>query len=120
MRCLGIVYAIFYSCFVFASPMEMNLDVSAKTFDVLLPANPTTGYRWVVSDLDDSHLEKVGETYHPSNAKAIGSGGTMCFTFKRKNSKKLDKTIIRFKYQRPWENKSVDTREVTVHFCPKK
>lgn len=101
--------------------MDLNVDANAKTFSIKLPANPTTGYRWVVDRVDDANFQKKGEKYLPSSPKRIGSGGQMCFTFERKKSSKIiDQTTIILKYQRAWEEKPVDVKAVVVHFNSKK
>lgn len=121
MRFWSALCGLLYSCMIFGSSMDINVDANSKTFSVKLPANPTTGYRWVVDSLDDVNFQKIAEKYLPSSPKRIGSGGQMCFTFERKKSSKaLDETTIILKYQRTWEQKPVDVKTVVVHFNSKK
>ena len=54
-----------------------------ETFRVRLPENATTGYRWTIDRLDDEVVEAVGS--EPDYAgSAVGSGGTVTFTFRAK------------------------------------
>lgn len=122
MRSLSAILCFFYSCAVFASAiMEVNVDHDAKAFSIKLPANPTTGFRWVIDSYDDKHFQKTAEKYLATSPRRIGSGGQMCFTFERKKSlQSLHETTLVFKYQRAWEEKPVDVQTVVVHFNAKK
>src|SRR5690242_21633715 len=49
--------------------------------EVMLPENPTTGFRWQVDRIDGPlHLE--GDTYRADPGAQIGGGGTRVFHFR--------------------------------------
>jgi inhibitor of cysteine peptidase len=66
-----------------------------------LEGNPSTGYTWEAKDLDNSLLEKVGETEFKSNDPGlVGAGGELTLTYK---TLKTGKTSLNLVYHRPWE-----------------
>lgn len=86
-----------------------------KTFDVTLKSNPTTGYQWQVSQIDEKLLEQVGTAqYTPhANTGIMGAGGEETFTFK---ALKPGETTLQLVYARPWEKDTTpgDTYAITV------
>jgi len=98
------------------SDPEETIDSSMnKEFIVLiaLGSNPSTGYSWE-ADFDDAILELVEETFELGEyAKQglLGAGGTELFRFKGISS---GKTEVTFKYKRPWETETLDTKVFTV------
>ena len=59
-------------------PVELHVG---DTLEITLPANPTTGFQWEVSELDSAILRPVGEqTFEPSS-NAVGSGGQVTLRF---------------------------------------
>lgn len=94
-----------------------NLIISAKEeiFTITLPANPTTGFLWSVSDYDKNLFELVEQNYITSNSNLIGAGGNSIFKFKiKKQSKYPNFSIIKFKYSRSWEAKSAIYKDILV------
>jgi len=50
-------------------------------FDVRLPANPGTGFRWQVGHLDERVVRLVDTRYEPDDPQPLGAGGTTIFSF---------------------------------------
>ena len=76
------------------------IEIAAgESFTVVLEGNPTTGYGWLVDDLDEAVLS-VEETAYRSDSDLIGSGGTFTFTF---TGAAAGTTQVRLGYQRSWE-----------------
>ena len=70
-----------------AAPVEHVEVAVGATFDLRLPANPTTGFQWKLQGALDAHLALVSETYEPDAPPAgsepmVGRGGTAHFVFK--------------------------------------
>ncbi len=70
--------------------------------EVILNANPSTGYKWQIENIDNSKLKMVDETYTAEkvNRDIVGSGGNKIYLFK---ALKKGNTVIEFKYSRPFE-----------------
>lgn len=72
---------------------------------VVIPGNPTTGYRWAseLTDTDKALLQEMGEPqYAPENrdANLVGAGGTYTLTFK---AVEKGQATLKVAYARPWE-----------------
>ena len=79
---------------------------------VRLASNPTTGYQWQISSLDQEYLKPVGEPlYELPKTDRIGSGGTQVFTF---ITLKPGKTMLVLDYERSWEKIPVKNFTVAV------
>ncbi len=83
---------------------EMNgRKIAVKQGQTLLlriDGNPTTGYQWVVDELDESILALSDDPDYKSDSMLIGSGGTYTFKF---NTVNLGETTLRLKYYRDFE-----------------
>lgn len=51
------------------------------TFEVRLPENPTTGYRWRIAGWDPALLEAIRDEYRAPSAGAPGAGGEHIWAF---------------------------------------
>ncbi len=85
-----------------------------------LPANPTTGYTWMLAEVDDTVLQAAGEagyTPAPGSQEQVGSGGTAAWRFVAVGT---GTTTLKLVYARPWEKppKPVQTFTVTVTVKP--
>ena len=82
-----------------------------RTFTVSLPANPTTGYQWVlIADYDSDFIKPDGYHYEPgkqskTDQKLVGAPGTAVFKFKAKDKfKDIPQVIeLHFAYIRFWD-----------------
>ena len=79
---------------------------------VALPGNPTTGYEWAPAE-EPGFLERVpGVDYLPEPASApVGAGGTFFFRYR---AQAPGEGVLRFAYQRPWEEAPAQTFSLTV------
>jgi inhibitor of cysteine peptidase len=60
---------------------------AGETFDLVVPSNPSTGYRWdILPELDVNILEFVAQEYIPEEPILIGSGGVDVWTFRALNA----------------------------------
>ena len=88
-----------------------QVELSAgQVLEVTLESNPTTGYSWEVTEVDEAVLTQVGESEFQEAPKEgeemVGVGGTETFRF----SSAAGKTTLTLVYHRPWE-KDVDPLE---------
>jgi len=80
---------------------------------ITLPANPSTGYSWVVTALNPALLTQIGEPEFSADSNLIGAGGTMTFRFQ---GTAAGQDSLQLDYLRPWEdNEALDTYSVTVN-----
>jgi inhibitor of cysteine peptidase len=72
------------------------------TLAVVLKANPTTGYGWVVAAMDTTVLREIGSEYVPDTVPKgiVGSGGR---SFLRFAAVERGKTAVKLEYRRSWE-----------------
>ena len=88
--------------------VELGVLSNGGTFEVTvgsavvvqLEGNPSTGYSWVVLDVDDSLLRQAGEYEFLTSNEAIGGAGMMQLTF---GAIAAGETTLRLGYLRPWE-----------------
>lgn len=74
-----------------------------QEFDVTLDSNPTTGYQWHVTSIDETIVRLVNDEYVPPESALVGAGGKQVFTFE---ALKEGTTSIELEYARPWEPES--------------
>lgn len=74
-------------------------------FQLVLAANPTTGYRWFLVTIDHHLLQPVSTKYLPANPKMMGSGGMAVWTFQLKRSHLVvpQLTKLELRYARTWQ-----------------
>jgi len=74
---------------------------AGKDFVITLESNRTTGYEWQLAEPIDNHiLEFISSEYIKESTDRIGAGGKEVWTFRGLIA---GKTLISFKYVRPWE-----------------
>lgn len=74
-----------------------------ETFSVDLKSNPTTGYRWILTNrASASAVDSLSDTYIPDkkDKNIVGSGGTQSFKF---NAVQKGIDSLNFIYVRSWE-----------------
>ena len=96
----------------------VNLDVG-ETFQLVLEANPSTGYVWEVDPAASASnvLEQVGEPSFVASSPAVGSGGKTTFTFRATAD---GAALLNIRYRRPFEPAVAPLRtfEVNVSVGP--
>lgn len=72
---------------------------------IRLPANPSTGYQWVLTQYDHKLLEPLKSEYEPSAKDLIGAPGYSILKFKLKKNAFIvpQHTTVILQYKRPWE-----------------
>ena len=70
------------------------------TLEIVLDANPTTGYQWKAMPWDTKVIEQVDKPVYKSRSEAIGSGGELTFYFKALST---GQTPLKFIYFRDFE-----------------
>ena len=64
-------------------PTQLITVPPGETFDIVLPSNSSTGYRWdILPELDVNLLELVGQNYIAEQPVIPGSGGVEVWTFR--------------------------------------
>lgn len=74
---------------------------TGDTIAVTLAGNPTTGFSWVVSDLDAAILSQQGEAEFKADSNLLGSGGMVTTNFKAEGPGTVALTLS---YMRAWES----------------
>ncbi len=80
-------------------PMELN---SGQTLNITLPSNPTTGFRWIVTDAAPGVLRSLGPEVYvtPEDAGLVGAGGQSTWRYQ---AYQPGKGRLQMQYQQPWE-----------------
>jgi inhibitor of cysteine peptidase len=81
-----------------------------RTFEIVLPSNPSTGYDWELQIENPKAVENKSHTFtaHPSGR--IGAPGTT--TWKLRTGSKGE-TKLHFSYRIAWDKSKPPTREET-------
>ncbi len=81
-----------------------------------LKENPTTGYRWTISSIDQALLAAEGDEFLPPGQKSPGAGGQRRFFFRAKVE---GSTALSLVNKRVWErdDKAVSTFNLTIHIA---
>lgn len=93
------------------TPQPLTLDASdagtaiviapGDQFHIVLDGNPSTGYSWMVLDIDGQVLSQVGDAEFDSAApNLVGAGGTLRLTFEGVDQ---GSTLLVLGYLRSWE-----------------
>ena len=79
-------------------------EVSVKkgeNVEIKLNGNASTGYSWVVKELDESILQSNGDPDYKADSSLVGSGGTYTYSFK---AIETGTTTLKMVYLRTFEN----------------
>ncbi len=75
-----------------------------EAFEIALAGNPTTGYVWEVTEIDEQIVQQTAEEYildpYEGEFPPLGLGGTYVFRFRAVGS---GQTTLKLVYHRPWE-----------------
>lgn len=95
-------------------PTQLITVTPGETFDIVLPSNSSTGYRWdILPELDVNLLELVGQNYLAEQPVLPGSGGVDIWTFRAVNPG--DTTIALGYYPPGNETDPEETVTFSVH-----
>jgi inhibitor of cysteine peptidase len=91
---------------------SVQVQFGAK-ISIDLKENPTTGYRWMISGIDEAVLMPEGDAFVPPDQKSLGAGGLRRFFFRAKNAGSTVLTLIN---KRAWQrdDQAVDSFNLTV------
>ena len=83
---------------------------------VTLESNPTTGYRWWVTQNQEAILEQIGQAEFKRPVEGeepmVGTGGWEIFRFKAVGTGQV---TLKMAYRKPWENvEPVNTFSIEV------
>jgi predicted secreted protein len=116
--CLFVQYPVVAQTYV-ATEEQRGGVVSMSvgdTLEVILHANPTTGYCWTPTAPISQWLILTGHKHEPSSSMP-GAPGLSTFSFVAISPGDCDLTMV---YARPWENTPpLETYTVSVHIDPK-
>jgi inhibitor of cysteine peptidase len=78
-----------------------------------LNENPTTGYRWMISSIDETLLVPEGDAFVPPDQKSPGAGGLRRFFFRAKSAGSTALILIN---KRAWQrdDQAVGTFKLAV------
>ena len=97
-------------------PIEVQ---AGGEFSIVLPSNPTTGYKWELLEPVDDDVLELQDTEYTSKCKdgLVGCGGVEVWNFFAASE---GETTISLKYARPWEKnvKPIQTRVFKVIVNP--
>lgn len=89
--------------------------VAAHVGDIIairLAENPTTGYRWEISAVDNQLIEFQGTDYQVEPGVGVGPGGTRTFHLK---AKAMGTVLLQLKLRRSWEPEDKAIEQFTVN-----
>jgi predicted secreted protein len=70
-----------------SDPTQLITVGAGETFDIILPSNSSTGYRWnLIGELDANVVQLVGQNYIAQQPVQPGSGGVDVWTFRAVNT----------------------------------
>lgn len=79
-----------------------------QKFQIILPSNQTTGFKWEISDISSGAIEEVKNEYKLSKKydgkDIVGAGGEEIWTFK---VIKVERARIKMQYLKSWDKNSV-------------
>jgi predicted secreted protein len=95
-------------------PTQLIVVKAGETFDIVLPSNSSTGYRWkLVGELDENMVQLVGQDYIPQQPVMPGSGGVDIWTFSAVSVG--DTTIVLGYYPPSSETEPDETVTFSIH-----
>jgi inhibitor of cysteine peptidase len=78
---------------------SVEVQCGAK-ITIELKENPTTGYRWTISNIDEVFLQPQGDEFLPPDQTTPGAGGLRRFLFRAKSEGSTALTLIN---KRGWQ-----------------
>jgi inhibitor of cysteine peptidase len=84
-----------------------------ETLTLSIEGNPTTGYSWNLTSVDEAVLKSAGEPGYDSSSTLTGAGGTYTFKF---SAVEAGTTTLKLDYYRTFEKDvaPIKSFEVTV------
>ena len=82
-----------------------------ETFEVELPENPTTGYRWYLRSSGGSLLQLQDDSFQASGETTCGAGGMRRWCFRAVQPGSSD---FEMEYRRSWEKRPAEAFSLTI------
>jgi len=73
---------------------------SGEMFGLILAGNPTTGYDWSISNIDQTMVKEMGKPEFTLDSNLIGAPGKQDYLFQ---TFKTGNTTLTLEYKRAWE-----------------
>jgi inhibitor of cysteine peptidase len=89
--------------------------VLGESFEIQLPENPTTGYRWQLRSSGEPILEVQDDSFQPTTDRP-GAGGMRRWRFRAGQE---GATNLQIEYRRSWEKAAVETFQISVRVKPR-
>lgn len=91
-----------------SNKVEIGAEANGETVELTagqklvlsLESNPTTGFDWEVSEIDEDVIKQSGESEYKSESDLIGAGGVRTFTFEAVTA---GTSALKLIYHRSWE-----------------
>jgi inhibitor of cysteine peptidase len=95
-------------------PTQLMTVKTGETFNLVLPSNPSTGYRWnIVPELDENIVQFVEQGYSAEQPVIPGSGGLDVWTFRAVNAG--DTTVVLGHYPPSNPNEPEEVVTFSIH-----
>ncbi|MBP9041744.1 MAG: protease inhibitor I42 family protein [Anaerolineaceae bacterium] len=102
-----------------SNAVKIGADANGQTIELAagqklvlsLESNPTTGFDWEVSEIDEAVIKQSGESEYKSESDLLGAGGVRTFTFK---AVAAGTSTLKLVYHRSWEKDIPPEQEFTV------
>ena len=66
-----------------SDPTQLITVKAGETFDIVVPSNPSTGYRWnIIPELDETIVQPAEQGFIPEQPVMPGSGGMDMWRFR--------------------------------------
>ena len=114
---LSLVLGMFCAGCYAADDLPVRIALNQSSFEITLPANPTTGYQWTIKSFDKKLLRLVSSQYLRPKSALVGAGGRMTFRFSlNKTVQRPTFTLVKLIYARPWEPTKGTMKVLRVNF----
>ncbi len=102
-----------------SNAVKISADDNGQTIELTsgqklvlsLESNPTTGFDWEVSEIDEAVIKQSGESEFKSESDLLGAGGVRTFTFEAVEE---GTSTLKLVYHRSWEKDIPPEQEFTV------
>lgn len=102
-----------------SNAVKIGADANGQTIELAagqklvlsLESNPTTGFDWEVSEIDEAVIKQSGESEFKSESDLLGAGGVRTFTFE---AVAAGTSTLKLVYHRSWEKDIPPEQEFTV------
>jgi len=94
-----------------ANGTTVNVD-DGNIIELSLKANPTTGFAWAITTVDENILLQTSDSTYDADSDALGSGGVETFNF---GTIKSGTTTLELAYTQAGATEPGDTFKVTLN-----